>query len=93
MTVDPARVGANEIHLYMFDAKSGAQYTGTKELDVTASDTDKNISLPLTPQLSGPGHYTIPGALLSVPGTWKIEVTLRVSAFDEFTKDFSVPIR
>ena len=93
MTVDPARVGANEIHLYMFDAKSGAQYTGTKELDVTASNTDKNISLPLTPQLSGPGHYTIPGALLSVPGTWKIEVTLRVSAFDEFTKDFSVPIR
>ncbi len=93
MTVDPARVGANEIHLYMFDAKSGAQYTGTKELDVTASDTDKNISLPLTPQLSGPGHYTIPDALLSVPGTWKIEVTLRVSAFDEFTKDFSVPIR
>ena len=93
MTVDPARVGANEIHLYMFDAKSGAQYTGTKELDVTASNTDKNISLPLTPQLSGPGHYTIPGALLSVPGTWKVEVTLRVSAFEEFTKDFSVPIR
>ncbi len=93
MVVDPARVGANEIHLYMFDAKSGAQYTGTKELDVTASDTDKNITLPLTPQLSGPGHYTIPDALLSVPGTWKIEVVLRVSAFDEFTKDFEVPIR
>jgi copper transport protein len=93
MTIDPARVGANEIHLYMFDAKSGAQYTGTKELDVTASDTDKGITLPLTPQLSGPGHYTIPGALLSVPGTWKIGVTLRVSAFDEFTKDFEVPVR
>ncbi len=49
MTVDPARVGANEIHLYMFDAKSGAQYTGTKELDVTASNSDKNISLPAHP--------------------------------------------
>ncbi len=93
MVVDPAQSGANEIHIYMFDAKSGAQYTGTKELDVTASETDKNITLPLTPQLSGPGHYTIPDALLSVPGTWKIEVTLRVSAFDEFTNDFSVPIR
>ena len=93
MVVDPAQSGANEIHIYMFDAKSGAQYTGTKELDVTASEADKNITLPLTPQLSGPGHYTIPDALLSVPGTWKIEVTLRVSAFDEFTNDFSVPIR
>ena len=76
MTVDPARVGANQIHLYLFDARSGAQFTRTKELDVTAAESDKNISLPLTPQLSGPGHYTIPDALLSVPGTWKIEVTL-----------------
>ena len=93
MTVDPARVGANQIHLYLFAARSGAQFTRTKELDITAAESDKNISLPLTPQLSGPGHYTIPDALLSVPGTWKIEVTLRTSAFDEYTKSFDVPVR
>ena len=27
MTVDPARVGANQIHLFLFDSKTGAQYT------------------------------------------------------------------
>ena len=33
VTVDPARVGSNQIHLYLFDAKSGAQFTRVKELD------------------------------------------------------------
>ena len=32
--VDPARVGANQIHLYLFDAKTGAQYAKGKELTV-----------------------------------------------------------
>jgi copper transport protein len=94
MTVDPATVGSNQIHLYLFDQVSGAQYTGAKELDVTATETDKDIGpLDLTPQLSGPGHYTVTGAPLNVPGTWKIEVTMRVSAFDEYVKDFEAPIR
>ena len=34
MTVDPARVGANQMHLYLFDAKTGAAFTSTKELTV-----------------------------------------------------------
>ena len=34
MTVDPARVGANQIHLYLFDAQDGAPFTRTKELTV-----------------------------------------------------------
>ena len=33
-TVDPARVGANQMHVYLFDAKGGAAYTKTKELTV-----------------------------------------------------------
>lgn len=27
ITVDPARAGPNQIHLYLFDARSGAQFT------------------------------------------------------------------
>ena len=27
MTVDPARVGSNQVHLYLFDASSGAQFS------------------------------------------------------------------
>ena len=36
MAVEPARVGLNTVHLYLINAKSGAQFTATKELTVTA---------------------------------------------------------
>ena len=60
MSVEPARVGANQLHIYLFDAKTGAPYSKVKELEVTAALPEKGISLPLEPQLAGPGHYTIP---------------------------------
>jgi len=93
MSVEPATVGANEIHIYLFDAKSGAPYAKVKELTATASLPEKSISLPLETQLSGPGHYTIPDALLNASGDWRLTLTMRVSAFDEFSKTIEVPIR
>jgi len=93
MSVEPARVGANEIHIYLFDAKSGAPYAKVKQLEVTAALPDKGISLPLEPQLAGPGHYTIPGALLNASGEWQLGITVRVSAFDQFTQKVEVPVR
>jgi copper transport protein len=93
MTVEPARVGGNAIHIYLFDARSGAPFAKVKQLEATASLPDKSISLPLEPQLSGPGHYTIAGALLSAAGEWRIALTVRVSAFTEYTKTVEVPIR
>lgn len=92
MSVEPARVGANEIHIYLFDAKSGAPYAKAKELRVSAALPEKSISLPLEPQLAGPGHYTIPDALLSASGNWRIALTVRVSAFDEYAKTIEVPV-
>jgi copper transport protein len=94
MTVDPARVGANQIHIYMFDASTGGQFTGAKEVDVSATLPDKRIGpLALQPEKSGPGHYTVPSATLNVAGDWKIQTTVRVSAFNEYTKTIEVPIR
>jgi copper transport protein len=93
MSVEPATVGANEIHIYLFDAKSGAPYAKVKQLEVSAALPEKGISLPLDPQLAGPGHYTIPGALMNASGSWRLTLTLRVSAFDEFMKRVEVPVR
>ena len=92
MTVEPARVGANEVHLYLFDAKSGAPFAKVKQLEVSASLPEKSISLPLEPQLSGPGHYTIPSAFFNSAGEWRLDVTVRVSAFTEYTETIEVPI-
>lgn len=94
VTVDPARVGPNQVHLYLFDAKSGVQFSPIEELDVTATMPDSSIGpLPLEPQRSGPGHYTVQGAQLGVTGDWQLEVTVRVSAFDEYATEVEVPIR
>ncbi len=92
MSVEPARVGANQIHVYLFDAKSGAPFAKVKQLEASAALPEKNISLPLEPQLAGPGHYTIPGALLNASGEWQITLTVRVSAFTEYAKTIEVPV-
>ena len=93
MTVDPARVGPNAIHLYLINAKDGTQFTATKELTVTAALPSKGIGpLALQSNLSGPGHYTLSGAELSPAGSWEIQIADRVSSFEEYTKTIEVPI-
>jgi copper transport protein len=93
MDVDPARVGANTMHVYFFDAKTGAPYKQGKELTVTATLPDKEIGpLPLEVQDAGPGHYVIPGALLNAPGNWEIDFTLLVSKFEQLEETVEVPV-
>jgi copper transport protein len=93
LTVDPARVGENTIHLYLIDARTGAQFTQTKELDVTASLPAKRIGpLPLKANLSGPGHYTFNATSFVPAGTWQLQITDRVSDFNEYLKTVDVPI-
>jgi copper transport protein len=94
VTVDPARVGSNQVHLYLFDARSGSQFSRIRELKVTASETGEDIGpLPLDARRAGPGHYTVQGAPLTVAGDWELDVTMRVSAFDQFEAELEVPVR
>jgi copper transport protein len=94
MTVEPASVGLNTVHLYLIDAKTGAQFTATKELTASARLPAKHIGpLPLQANVAGPGHYVLNAAVLSPGGTWEIEITDRVSEFEQFTRTVKVPIR
>lgn len=94
MTVEPARVGSNTIHLYLIDAKTGAQFTSTKELTVTAKLPTKGIGpLPLKAYLAGPGHYVLSSVVLSPGGTWRLLVTDRVSEFEEYSRTIAVPVK
>ncbi|MGD9736678.1 MAG: copper resistance CopC/CopD family protein [Solirubrobacterales bacterium] len=93
LTVDPARVGENQVHVYLFDSKTGAQYTKGKELTVTATLPDKELGpLTLESEEAGPGHYIVSNALLNAPGDWRLDFTLRVSEFDQFEKSVEVGI-
>jgi copper transport protein len=94
LTVEPATVGLNTIHLYLINAKDGSQFTATKELVATADLPATGIGpLPLKANLAGPGHYTFNSAELSPGGTWDIQITDRVSEFEQYSKTVKVPVR
>jgi copper transport protein len=94
LTVDPASAGANEMHVYMFDRRTGAQFGHVKELTIAARLADKDIGpLRLDAEKAGPGHYVVRHAGLSPAGDWRLDVTARVSEFDAYTKRIEVPIR
>jgi copper transport protein len=94
MTVEPARVGLNTVHLYLIDAKTGAQFTATREFTATARLPSKGIGpLTLHATLAGPGHYILSSAALTPRGTWELQLTDRVSEFQEYSRTVKVPIR
>ena len=94
LTVDPARVGANQVHLYLFRARDGAQFRATKELRVAITQPDNGIGpIVVAAHQAGPGHYIAPGAVFGTKGTWRLTVTDRVSAFDEYETSVKVPVR
>jgi copper transport protein len=73
LTVDPARVGPNEMHVYLFDRRDGRQYEATKELTVTAELPEKRIEpIELEATKAGPGHYVVSGAALGLSGKWTL---------------------
>ncbi|WP_372789767.1 copper resistance CopC/CopD family protein [Paraconexibacter sp.] len=93
-TVEPATVGANTLHLYLFDAKTGAPFDDTKSITAQATLEKAGIGpLDIALRRSGPGHFTADAFQLTLAGDWTIRVVDRVSEFDEYTTTINVPIR
>jgi copper transport protein len=94
LTVDPASVGVNEMHVYLFRTRDGTPFTATKELTVRLSQAGKGIG-PIDARMrpGGPGHFLADAVTLSPGGTWQIEVTGRVSEFDEYSTKATIHIR
>jgi len=92
--IAPDQAGVYQMHLYLIDATTGAPYLSSKQLTVTASLPSKQIG-PLLERsfVTGPGHYTVPDAILSPAGTWTVTITDRVSLFQEYTVRLAVPAR
>ena len=94
VTVDPARVGPNEIHVYLFDRRSGAQYDAFEEVTAKAELPGKGIEpIALDPAKAGPGHLTIAGAALGVPGDWQLDITAREGEFEAHVAQIEIPVK
>src|ERR671910_138068 len=88
VTVDPARAGSNDIHLYFLDSGGGPLAVDAVEVSATTTGVPAR-RLPVTPVTAD--HVTVAGASLPSPGTWTVAVTaVRAGSPQDFT--FEVPI-
>ena len=66
----------------------------SKPLTVQAVLPSKGIGpIALKAIPAGPGHYILNSAVLSPAGDWQLEVTDRVSEFEQHSRTIDVPIR
>ncbi len=90
LTVTPARVGQNDIHLYFFD-DAGRTLVPVDAVEVTAG-TDQVNPRRLDIEAVTPSHFSSYGASLAAPGTWTLTITA-VQQGQTSTYTIEVPVR
>jgi copper transport protein len=82
--VDPARVGDNEMHVYV-ERPNGRAFD-IPEVKVEFTLEAKDIGpLPVVPDHIATGHWSANGVQIPMAGDWKVDVTVRTSDIDEVT--------
>ena len=92
VSVDPARPGANTLHLYLFD--DGGRLAQPADLRVTLTEPEQEIG-PLDVDLepAGPGHWVADGMSIPGAGTWTLAVSVRLDEFTATTASTDFPVR
>jgi copper transport protein len=82
--VDPARVGSNVLHAYVYD--SSGKPVDEPELDVTLTLPSKSLGpLPVKVAKVDIGHWAASALQLPMAGSWQLSVSVRSDAIDETT--------
>ncbi|MFF4573185.1 copper resistance CopC/CopD family protein [Streptomyces sp. NPDC001410] len=82
--LDPARVGGNEMHVYV--QRPNGRAFDVPEVKVAFTLTAKKIGpLPVTPDHITTGHWSASSVQIPMAGDWKIAVTVRTSDIDQVT--------
>jgi copper transport protein len=92
ISVDPARAGANTLHVYLFD--DSGRLTQPAAISVTLAEPSQELG-PLDVDLepAGPGHYVGNGMSIPGAGTWTLAVTVRLDEFTAVTARTDFPVR
>jgi copper transport protein len=91
MTVDPARTGPNDIHLYTL--KASGQPANGAEAHLYASLPSAGLGpFRFQGSIAGPGHFVINRARIPIPGRWSFRIEIRFGSFDQYHKTIDVPI-
>jgi copper transport protein len=92
LSVDPARPGANTLHLYLFD--DTGRLTQPAGIRVTLTEAEQAIGpLDVDLQPAGPGHYVADGMTIPGAGRWTLTVTVRLDEFTATTARTDFPVR
>ncbi|MFF4015613.1 copper resistance CopC/CopD family protein [Streptomyces sp. NPDC001843] len=84
LDLDPARVGGNEMHVYV--QRPNGRAFDVPEVKVAFTLEAKKIGpLPVTPDHIATGHWAATGVQIPMAGEWKIAVTVRTSDIDQVT--------
>ncbi|MEV0183686.1 copper resistance protein CopC [Streptomyces sp. NPDC050625] len=82
LDLDPARVGGNEMHVYV--QRPNGRAFDIPEVKVAFTLEAKKIGpLPVTPDHIATGHWAADGVQIPMAGEWKIAVTVRTSDIDQ----------
>ncbi|MET7323043.1 copper resistance protein CopC [Streptomyces sp. NPDC005549] len=82
--LDPARVGANAMHLYV-ERPDGTAFD-IPEVKVALTQKAKDIGpLPVVPDHITTGHWSASGVQIPMAGDWEVAVTVRTSDIDQVT--------
>ncbi|WP_109029107.1 copper resistance CopC/CopD family protein [Streptomyces rubrogriseus] len=82
--LDPARVGANDMHLYV-ERPDGTAFD-IPEVKVALTQKAKDIGpLPVAPDHITTGHWSASGVQIPMAGDWEVALTVRTSDIDQVT--------
>jgi copper transport protein len=90
-TVEPARVGDNEVHLYVL--QPSGQPANSAEAHIFASLPSAGLGpIRFQAAIAGPGHFVLNGARLPLAGRWSFRIEIRFGSFDQYDTTLNVPI-
>nr|WP_093907787.1 copper resistance protein CopC [Streptomyces sp. cf386] len=82
--LDPARVGGNEMHVYV--QRPNGRAFDIPEVKIAFTLESQDIGpLPVVPDHISTGHWSASGVQIPMAGEWKISVTVRTSDIDQAT--------
>ena len=91
ITVDPNRVGTNEMHIYLFS--DDGRPAKAEEIMVGLSMPADDIGpIEREPTPTGPGHWTLTAAELPIAGRWIVTIDAAVSEFEQATTDIPIDV-
>lgn len=92
VTVDPAKAGRNDIHIYVFD-RSGRPDDRYDGAQVSLALPSKGLGpFDRTPVDAGNGHFQLVATDLPLAGTWSLTLTVKPDRFTEQKATVTFPV-